>query len=970
VGEIAVETDTNYVKIGDGANSFSGISYAGFNVEGKGPTGSTGAQGEIGYTGIQGITGYAGAQGLTGAEGETGWTGAQGETGDQGAQGNTGAQGFTGWTGAQGDTGTQGVQAATGAQGLTGWGGLRGSTGTRGLQGDTGAQGVTGATGAQGATGATGAQGFTGAQGSTGWTGAQGTTGAQGAQGSTGAQGFTGWIGSQGDTGDQGVTGDTGAQGYTGTAGAQGETGTQGVQGYTGAQGATGWIGAQGFTGTQGVQGDTGAQGATGWTGAEGFTGEQGVQGATGAQGFTGHTGAQGFTGAQGAQGDTGAEGFTGHTGAQGSTGWTGAQGFTGIQGAQGYTGSQGSTGAQGAQGDTGAQGYTGYTGTQGSTGWTGAQGKNLSLVVAVGPVGSQGTVILATSYYDPLFVASNAGITVPNIYLSTFTTNTLAVTTCPIQIVSGKNINITNSNSGFTYVLTQTPVYFNPTSITPGYFNYIKPGISNIFPINLTGLSVFSNIQVWLDGADPYGSGVTPLSGTVISSWIDKSGNGYNGTSSGSPTYSSNGIVFSGTENYTIPYSSTHSNETAFFVINYTNGLAKQRFLYGSQGGIDYFIEANNTVILIGGVQTTSNGYSGSNKNIIQEYIQSYTGGSATTTLTNIIDGVTYQSNGSAACTLISDTSITIGNGSNTNFLTGTIAEVIIYNTALTTTQIQNVEGYLAKKWNLTLPGTHPYAFATGLQLWLDAADPYASGYAPLTGTLTTWYDKSGNGNNGTAFGSPTYSNNKVLTSNTNYFTSLYTSTATPETSFIVCSVASISTVAYYLLNGSGNARTVYLSNARLNEGYSNTNIIAGSTGVITANTNILIECTISSTGTYMYYNGNFYQSNVATFPSYSNASLIIGGGSPTTTTGSISEVLIYNSVLSTSNRQAIEGYLAQKWGLTLPGSHPYYTATAPIPVKSSLASNINVGYEYLNSNTNPGTSTLYYNGTSWSLN
>jgi hypothetical protein len=44
----------------------------------------------------------------------------------------------------------------------------------------------------------------------------------------------------------------------------------------------------------------------------------------------------------------------------------------------------------------------------------------------------------------------------------------------------------------------------------------------------------------------------------------------------------------------------------------------------------------------------------------------------------------------------------------------------------------------------------------------------------------------------------------------------------------------------------------------------------------------------------------------------------------------GYISEILVYNTALNTSQRQAIEGYLAWKWGLngSLPITHPYYAS------------------------------------------
>jgi hypothetical protein len=46
----------------------------------------------------------------------------------------------------------------------------------------------------------------------------------------------------------------------------------------------------------------------------------------------------------------------------------------------------------------------------------------------------------------------------------------------------------------------------------------------------------------------------------------------------------------------------------------------------------------------------------------------------------------------------------------------------------------------------------------------------------------------------------------------------------------------------------------------------------------------------------------------------------------------GDLAEVVIFNSVLTTTNREKVEGYLAHKWGIqsTLPANHPYKT-TAP---------------------------------------
>ena len=75
-----------------------------------------------------------------------------------------------------------------------------------------------------------------------------------------------------------------------------------------------------------------------------------------------------------------------------------------------------------------------------------------------------------------------------------------------------------------------------------------------------------------------------------------------------------------------------------------------------------------------------------------------------------------TYQNGTLATTSAITGGSltstITIGGHITSNAWTGHIAEVIIYNAALTFTQRQQIEGYLAWKWRLysSLPTTHPY--------------------------------------------------------------------------------------------------------------------------------------------------------------------------------------------------------------------------------------------------------------------
>lgn len=80
------------------------------------------------------------------------------------------------------------------------------------------------------------------------------------------------------------------------------------------------------------------------------------------------------------------------------------------------------------------------------------------------------------------------------------------------------------------------------------------------------------------------------------------------------------------------------------------------------------------------------------------------------------------------------------------------------------------------------------------------------------------------------------------------------------------------------------------------------------------------------------------------STSGNFGYTSYSVGQGSASYWTGFIGEVILYNGALSTQNRQTVEGYLAQKWGLTasLPAGHPgltsnifnisLYTPKAPI--------------------------------------
>ena len=77
-GELGIESDTGFVKVGNGTSRFSELQYL------------TGPRGERGERGPQGIPGLQGARGETGPQGLQGIQGQKGETGERGPAGSAG----------------------------------------------------------------------------------------------------------------------------------------------------------------------------------------------------------------------------------------------------------------------------------------------------------------------------------------------------------------------------------------------------------------------------------------------------------------------------------------------------------------------------------------------------------------------------------------------------------------------------------------------------------------------------------------------------------------------------------------------------------------------------------------------------------------------------------------------------------------------------------------------------------------
>jgi len=152
----------------------------------------------------------------------------------------------------------------------------------------------------------------------------------------------------------------------------------------------------------------------------------------------------------------------------------------------------------------------------------------------------------------------------------------------------------------------------------------------------------------------------------------------------------------------------------------------------------------------------------------------------------------------------------------------------------------------------------------------------------------------------------------------------------------------------------------------------------VSYSTPPLTTNTPYILSATVSlgtNDGAIVYINGT--STGAQTLPNnldnpgntlniayYNNNGY--GPGSANYT-GIISEVIIYNTILTNSQRQRVEQYLGNKWSISTPDRQPL-TASDPfsdIPSIPIYVSDQRIGYV-----TSPNTSLLLYDGSNWSLN
>jgi len=216
-----------------------------------------------------------------------------------------------------------------------------------------------------------------------------------------------------------------------------------------------------------------------------------------------------------------------------------------------------------------------------------------------------------------------------------------------------------------------------------------------------------------------------------------------------------------------------------------------------------------------------------------------------------------------------------------------------------------------------------------TGLSLWLDATDPLNNGIYPATNSVvTTWFDKSGLANNLTGYSSPTFLTSPYRMSN---FSGAYFYATSPNSYLMTLFIV------YYDNNNDGCA-PVYTENPNADATGLFPNCGAtymqtsggwqtqGST--IPKNVQNLLMIQYTNTNGYVWLNGtlNF---TVTTSP-FTRTGCSFGKRGGNFMNGYYYEILYFSSILSLTDQQRMEGYLAWKWALqaNLPSSHPYKNA------------------------------------------
>lgn len=239
-----------------------------------------------------------------------------------------------------------------------------------------------------------------------------------------------------------------------------------------------------------------------------------------------------------------------------------------------------------------------------------------------------------------------------------------------------------------------------------------------------------------------------------------------------------------------------------------------------------------------------------------------------------------------------------------------------------------------------------------SGLQLWLDASSTNNFSFTGSSQSVLSWTDLSGNNRDATPY-TPANTLPTLVSSGLNSkpsvtFTNLGSGLASlmsPGTTnnaitmFVVYIRSGTSTFTTLIDRGFSNFPRPFdlYSTTRVTGGITGTTASFGtSTSSFDLNTNSTTNVYIASTQQQSWsewVNGTQQTvtntSSLTLFNDIGATGLFVGTRSDRVTSfaGNMSEILLYNNYLSTSNRQTVENYLKTKWGFSYSGYRRYHS-------------------------------------------
>lgn len=485
----------------------------------------------------------------------------------------------------------------------------------------------------------------------------------------------------------------------------------------------------------------------------------------------------------------------------------------------------------------------------------------------------------------------------------------------------------------------------------------------------------------LWFDAADT--STFTPLSGSQVTQWRDKSGSARNtNNSAGAVTYNATGLngrptmVFNGSSWFSGPLIYNSGSDYHAFVVGTvaSNSVAHSRIFSIGRAGVSDVSSSDASLVLYAPSPTQLGAGRNSTLNILNINAAGTPFLAESFSQSNTLSLTAYGSFTPNTAVYGTSTNLNLNNymigqtavTSVNERLTGTISEIMLFNRTLTQDEQLNIETSLARKWGLTglmvtgHPGQrlltinpllyssffNPAAIA-GCRFWFDATDTSATGMTLSGTTVTQWRDKSGNGLHTSASnGTMTLVNNSDtrrttinFPANSSFTMPNVSYTSSIRSIFCVITIGNLQGggVQYLVLNGNTMLRSVQLysinSGFQFNGSFLEVFATANNPAGFFNNTSI-VYCGTTSGNSGVTVNGaaiSLSVNNSSSSFQTGSAAQTIGGVNPI----QISEMIVYDGSLSADDRINIESYLANKYNLDsrLIAGHRNFTLPAGAP-------------------------------------